>query len=70
MVQIFKAKKNQTNGNTSKDILKELQLMNTNHLNSICKKIEDGNRELIDTIHDDNMKIIELLGEIKGKLSK
>jgi len=69
MVQILKAKKNQVNG-TSKDILKELQLMNTNHLNAICRTIEDGNKELVDTIHSDNTKIIELLGRIDGRLDK
>jgi hypothetical protein len=54
---------------SGKDILKELQLMNNNHLNEICEKMEEGNIRLINTIHNDNIKIVELLGEIKGKLS-
>jgi hypothetical protein len=54
---------------SGKDILKELQLMNNNHLNEICEKMEEGNIRLINTIHTDNIKIVELLGEIKGKLS-
>jgi hypothetical protein len=54
---------------SGKDILKELQLMNNNHLNEICDKMEEGNKALINTIHNDNIKIVELLGEIKGKLS-
>ena len=59
------------NGNGfNKEILSELKNMNSNHLNDIHKALDDGNRALIDSIHDDNMKIIELLGEIKGKLSK
>jgi len=69
MVQILKFKKNQSNG-TNKDILAELQLMNSNHLNEICKVMERGNKELIDTIHSDNIKIIELLGRIDGRLDR
>jgi len=61
-------KKNGNGNGTSKNILKELQIMNTNHLNEICEKIDEGNTMLITTIHNDNIKIIELLGEIKGKI--
>lgn len=53
----------------SKAILGELQTMNSNHLHTIQKCVEDGNRNLIETIHSDNTKMIELLGEIKGVLS-
>ena len=49
-------------------ILEQLQTMNSNHLHSIEDAINDGNQRLIDSMHQDNMKMIELLGEIKGKL--
>lgn len=52
-----------------KAILDELQAMNSNHLHTIQKCVEDGNRNLVETIHNDNTKMIELLGEIKGVLS-
>ena len=51
-------------------ILKELQMMNTNHLHSIEKAITDGNARLIESIHNDNIMMIEALGRINGKLSK
>ena len=68
-------KDSETSGNggasttLSKAILGELQTMNSNHLHTIQKCVEDGNRQLIETIHSDNIKMIELLGEIKGILS-
>ena len=49
-------------------ILKELQTMNTNHLHTLQETIESGNARLVDSIHNDNTRIIELLGEIKGHL--
>lgn len=57
------------NNGLGKAILDELQTMNSNHLHTIQKCVEDGNSRLIGTIHQDNTKIIELLGEIKGVLS-
>ena len=58
-------------GNGSgKQILAELQTMNNNHLHEICDKMEEGNARLVNTIHEDNIKIVELLGEINGKLSR
>lgn len=51
-------------------ILQELRSMNNNHLNSLKDAINDGNRNLIDTIHNDNTKMIEILGEIKGGLKR
>ena len=50
-------------------IFSELQRMNNNHLTHINEAINSGNQRLIDAIHGDNTKIIELLGEIKGHLS-
>lgn len=64
--------KNSSNnqGQFSQPIFNELQRMNNNHLHSIQEAIEKGNGNLINTIHSDNIKIIELLGELKGGLRK
>lgn len=50
-------------------ILSELQTMNNNHLHALQEAIEAGNRQLVETIHSDNTRMIELLGEIKGNLN-
>ena len=62
---------------TSKAILQELQTQNQNHLHSIsvqidnmCKSITTNNVDLMESIHRDNVQIIQLLGEIKGVLSQ
>jgi len=68
-VQIFKNRKNGSN-NSTKEVLKELQELNNNHLMDLKTTIENGNRELRDNLHDDNLKIIEILSRIDGKLSK
>ena len=63
--------KNGNGGNgMSGAIFTELRTMNNNHLHSIQDSIEQGNNRLIDTIHNDNTKIIELLGEIRGGLRR
>lgn len=66
----IRLKKNSVTGNEtfSVEILKELQTMNGNHLHSIETAINTGNANLINSIHQDNMKIVELLSEIKGRL--
>ena len=67
-------KTKKTNGSNgygfTEAIFKELQTMNTNHLHSIEKAVREGNDRLIESIHNDNTKMIEILSEIKGKLSK
>ena len=71
MKEFFAYLKSKKNGNGfNQQIFEELRTMNTNHLHDIRDCIETGNRQLIDTIHDDNTKIIEILGRIDGKLSK
>jgi hypothetical protein len=69
----MKAKKN-SNGEANKilsdAILLELQKMNNNHLHSIQECITEGNQQLMNTIHNDNMSMIKILGEISGKLDK
>lgn len=51
-------------------ILKELQMMNTNHLHSLQEAISDGNNRIVDAINNSGSRQIELLGEIKGKLNR
>lgn len=57
-------------------MLTELQKMNGNHLHSIQEAIEKGTEKSViafsehaEREHQDSMKIVELLGEIKGNLS-
>ena len=65
MFAYFKSKK--PNGsNINKDILGQLELTNTNHLIHITESIEKLNC----TVRDGNEKMIALLSEIKGQLSK
>lgn len=67
----LKTRKNSDSGNgLNGAILRELQTMNSNHLHALQETIESGNSRLVDVIHADNTKMIELLGEIKGSLRK
>jgi len=66
----LKSRKSNGNNVLSQAILTELQSMNTNHLHELKGALEQGNERLVDTIHNGNTKMIELLGEIKGILSK
>lgn len=67
----LKAKKNGNgNGNSNQALLDELQKTNTNHLDHIRQCMEDGNCRLIDVIHSDNTKVIEILSRIDGKLDR
>lgn len=73
----LKIRKNKNGVN--KQILGALTQMNENHLNSICKAITEGNIELTKAINeghsntrkaitDMHKDLIEILGEIKGRL--
>ena len=69
--EFFAFMRSRKNGNGfNEKILNELRTMNSNHLSGIYKAIDDGNKKLTESMHNDNIRIIELLGEIKGKLSK
>jgi hypothetical protein len=65
-----KQAENGQNTGINESMLAELQKLNGNHLHSIESAITTGNDRLIDAIHSDNLKIIELLGEIKGRLAR
>lgn len=54
----------------SEAILAELITMNNNHLHSLEIAINNGNEKMTKAIADGNMKVIEILGEIKGNLQK
>lgn len=67
----LKSRKENSNGKEgiiNQSVLSELQKLNSNHLHSIEKSINEGNQRLIDVIHSDNIKVIELLAEIRGKI--
>mgnify|MGYP001614277618 CR=1 FL=1 len=51
-------------------MLKELRAMNENHLHALKDAINDGNNRIVEAINEGTIKQIELLGEIKGSLSK
>ena len=77
LYQQNKQKKQPFNNGMSKLILDELKTQNANHLQGIsrqigelCDKINENNDRLIDTIHQDNQRVSQLLGEIKGILSR
>ena len=67
----LKSKQVEKNGTGKFDalILQELRTINTNHLHDLKDILEKGNYRLVDVIHADNTKMIELLGEIKGTLN-
>lgn len=70
-LRLKRATKNDTTEDTHlTNIFNELRLMNNNHLHTIQEVIETGNGRLIDQIHNDNTKIIEVLGRIEGGLRK
>lgn len=71
-------RKNERNG-VDKEILKEIQLMNSNHLNSICKTMDEGNdrivgelntvnKDVTKAIHEMHLELANRLSELKGKL--
>lgn len=50
---------------TDKELLKQVTLMNENHLNSICKEIKDGNQNVVNAITIMNRELgdkIDLVG--------
>ena len=66
----LKTRKDGNGNGMSAAILKELQTMNENHLRSLKDAVSTGNDRLVDAINSGNLKQIELLGEIKGKLDR
>ncbi len=66
----LKAKKNGEADKTNRELLSELKLLNENHLNSIQKAITDGNRDIVEAVNNGNLRIVEKLGEICGRLDK
>lgn len=48
-------------------ILGQMEKIANNDLVHILAAIETGTKRLVDIIHEDNIKIIEVLGEIKGR---
>ncbi len=66
----LKVKKQNGNGGLNAAILKELQTMNSNHLTTLTKAINDGNEKIVSAIHSKDGQMLEILGEIKGNLNQ
>ena len=50
--------------------MKELQLMNTNHLNSICKTIDDGNDRIVEAVNSMEKNLGAKLDRLIGRSDK
>jgi hypothetical protein len=61
--------RNEGGQNKTPEIYSELQKIGDNHLSHIQKCMEEGNRAIIKTMHEDSMQMISILSEIKGILS-
>ena len=59
---------NQRDAINNNDVLKELQMMSSNHLHSIEMAIKDGNSEIVKAINEGNFKIVEKVSELCGFL--
>lgn len=59
-----------TPNGTDKDILRELQLLNENHLNAICKEINEGNSEIVKAIEQMNTDLGDKLDNINSGISR
>ncbi len=66
----LKSRKDNGSKPVLEDMLKELRVMNENHLHSLKDAINDGNARIVEAINDGTVKQVELLGEIKGKLDR
>lgn len=69
----LKSRKENGNGRGNEvmlSILKELKAMNENHLHTLTDAINNGNNRVVDAISHNNANIVELIGEIKGRLEK
>ena len=52
----------------SGEILNELRLMNSNHLNTLNQSVNEGNGKVIDAINNANLNQTKLLMEVISKL--
>ncbi len=66
----LKSRKSGSNNYFSKQILEELKTQNQNHLHTINQEMNTGFDRLAEIIHSDNLTIISLLSEIKGRLDR
>jgi uncharacterized membrane protein YhiD involved in acid resistance len=62
-------KENRNNNKIMEEMLKELRTMNDNHFNSLKTTINQGDNRIVESINSSTTKQIEILAEIKGKLS-
>ena len=68
---LYREEKQKKNGNGGEQaILKQVQMMNENHLHTIENTIRDGNDRVVKAITDNGTSVLEKLSEICGKLSR
>ncbi|OGY26502.1 MAG: hypothetical protein A2Z24_00840 [Candidatus Woykebacteria bacterium RBG_16_44_10] len=68
--QYLKSKNGNGSNGFNKAIFDELKKMNSNHLHSIEETLRTGNERLVDAINTGNGKTLEILSEIRGRLSR
>lgn len=68
LLRLYLEKKKAGSKSHEEELLTELKLINSNHLNSIEKAINCGNDKLTNAVNDGNQKIIEILSRIDGRL--
>ena len=69
--EVFAYLKSRKNGSSDfSAIVLELRKTNDNHLHSLEKTVLEGNNSIVMAINNNARQEIELLGEIKGLLSK
>lgn len=64
-----KGQKGELNG-YGKLLLDEMKTQNQNHLHTIETGMNDGFDRIVDTLNNNDKQIIQLLGEIKGVISR
>ncbi len=71
LIGLIKYGMNSKKGNNGNNqLLTEIREMNTNHLTTIDKSLNDGFDRVVKAITDMNIDLAEKLGEIKGTISR
>lgn len=69
--EVFAFLKARKNGNGfTKDILKQVQLMNENHLNSICEEIKLGNENIVNAINTMNRELGDKMDNVNAGIAR
>jgi len=68
LIKYFGKNKNLGSDDIQLQVLGQMEKIANNDLVHITAAVQDGTKRIVDIIHADNIKIIEVLGEIKGKI--